>query len=446
MLETTAERLCAARRPALRLARQAAGGCGSRPSTPRARQRVPFTTGILIGIGETRAERIEALLALARGARAPRPHPGDHRPELPRQAGHAHGRPPGAVARRAPLDDRGGARPARPAMEHPGAAEPQPRRLPAPARGRHQRLGRRVAGDARPRQPRGAVAAARAARARRRGAAACELAPRLAVYPRVARPRAGCDAAVRPRVLRARRRARARARGRAGRRARRPPVPARFAVLARRGAARAAPRDELGEDGARPAVPARAATSGCACSAAADGLRREVVGDDGHLRRHAQHQLHQHLLLPLRLLRLLEGQARRNLRGPPYLCPRRDRPPLRGGVGPRRHRGLPAGRHPPGLHRRVLPRGRRARSRRACRTCTCTRSRRSRCGRAPRRSAFRSTTSSRELRDAGLGSLPGTAAEILDDEVRAVHLPRQGHDRAVARGHDAAHRAGLRPT
>ena len=27
-------------------------------------QRVPFTTGILIGIGETRRERIEALLAL----------------------------------------------------------------------------------------------------------------------------------------------------------------------------------------------------------------------------------------------------------------------------------------------------------------------------------------------------------------------------------------------
>ena len=28
------------------------------------RARVPFTTGILIGIGETRAERIEALLAI----------------------------------------------------------------------------------------------------------------------------------------------------------------------------------------------------------------------------------------------------------------------------------------------------------------------------------------------------------------------------------------------
>ena len=37
------------------------------------------------------------------------------------------------------------------------------------------------------------------------------------------------------------------------------------------------------------------------------------------------------------------------------------------------------------------------------------------------------------LRELGLGSLPGTAAEILDDEVRAHHLPRQGLDGAVAR-------------
>ena len=51
------------------------------------------------------------------------------------------------------------------------------------------------------------------------------------------------------------------------------------------------------------------------------------------------------------------------------------------------------------------------------------------------------------LRGAGLGSLPGTAAEILDDEVRARALPRQAVDRTVARGgRDGAHRAGLRTT
>ena len=58
--------------------------------------RVPFTTGILIGIGETRAERIEALLAIARSARATRPYPGSHHPELPRQARHQAGRGGGA--------------------------------------------------------------------------------------------------------------------------------------------------------------------------------------------------------------------------------------------------------------------------------------------------------------------------------------------------------------
>jgi len=63
MLESTAERLCAKggvhygspdKAPALRLATLRAAG----------ELAVPFTTGILIGIGETRAERIDALLAI----------------------------------------------------------------------------------------------------------------------------------------------------------------------------------------------------------------------------------------------------------------------------------------------------------------------------------------------------------------------------------------------
>ena len=44
---------------------------------------------------------------------------------------------------------------------------------------------------------------------------------------------------------------------------------------------------------------------------------------------------------------------------------------------------------------------------------------------APRRSAFRCGEFLDRLRAAGLGTLPGTAAEILDDEVRAMHLPGQ---------------------
>jgi FO synthase len=63
MLESAAERLCAKggphygspdKLPAVRLATIAEAG----------RQKIPFTTGILIGIGETRDERIESLLAI----------------------------------------------------------------------------------------------------------------------------------------------------------------------------------------------------------------------------------------------------------------------------------------------------------------------------------------------------------------------------------------------
>jgi len=63
MLESAASRLCAKggphygspdKRPAVRLETIAEAG----------RQKIPFTTGILLGIGETRAERLEALLAI----------------------------------------------------------------------------------------------------------------------------------------------------------------------------------------------------------------------------------------------------------------------------------------------------------------------------------------------------------------------------------------------
>ncbi len=50
---------------------------------------------------------------------------GGDRPELPRQARHADGGLSGAVARRAALDGRRGQGRPRPALEHPGAAEPE---------------------------------------------------------------------------------------------------------------------------------------------------------------------------------------------------------------------------------------------------------------------------------------------------------------------------------
>jgi FO synthase len=48
------------------------------------------------------------------------------------------------------------------------------------------------------------------------------------------------------------------------------------------------------------------------------------------------------------------------------------------------------------------------------------------------------------LRDLGLGSLPGTAAEVLDDEVRRIICPDKVTTAQWLAVHDAAHRVGLR--
>ena len=274
----------------------------------------------------------------------------------------------------------------------------------------------------------------RAARGRRRAARGLELAPRLPVYPELrrrarplGRPGRAADGAARVR------RARARARGRLGPgetgRASRFVVGARRAAAsstrgaswARRSSSRLfrARGDERqrGVRGGRPAAPR--------------GLRRR-----GQLRRHAEHPVHERLLLPLRLLRLLEGQAGGEpaRRAVPRAA-RGDRAPRARGVGARRDRGLPAGRHPPGLHGRLL----RSTSSSAIKDAVpelhvhaFSRAR----GLAGRRDArrCRSRTTSRGCATLGLGSLPGTAAEILDDEVRAVICPDKVSTDAVARG------------
>ena len=148
---------------------------------------IPYTSGILIGIGETRRERVEALLALR---------------ELHERHGHLQevivqnfrakpgtkmAEADGALARRPPLDDRGHAAPDAARRRRAGAAQPRARRVPAPARGRHRRLRRRLARDARPRQSRGAVARARRCSAAATAGADRTLAPRLCVYPRFLR-------------------------------------------------------------------------------------------------------------------------------------------------------------------------------------------------------------------------------------------------------------------
>ena len=69
------------------------------------------------------------------------------------------------------------------------------------------------------------------------------------------------------------------------------------------------------------------------------------------LRGQPQYQLHQHLLLQVPLLRLLQGQAGREpARAPVRPRPRGDPAPRARSVGPGRHGGLPARRHPPRVH------------------------------------------------------------------------------------------------
>ena len=64
MLESAVRAAVAARRAAFRLARQGRRRVRLATIAAAGEAAVPFTSGILIGIGETRRERIEALLAL----------------------------------------------------------------------------------------------------------------------------------------------------------------------------------------------------------------------------------------------------------------------------------------------------------------------------------------------------------------------------------------------
>ena len=105
---------------------------------------------------------------VAQGVRA---RSGSDRAELPGQGPHRDGVDARRGHRRLPGDGRRDPAGARPEDAHPGAAEPGvARRVPGADRRGRRRLGRRVAADARPRQPRTAVAGAgRAGRRHRRG-------------------------------------------------------------------------------------------------------------------------------------------------------------------------------------------------------------------------------------------------------------------------------------
>ena len=284
----------------------------------------------------------------------------------------------------APGRDPAGARdpPARRARA--GAAEPGERHRRAARRG-HRRLGRRLPGHRRLRQPRAPVAVAAAPARGHRGRAAtssprawrstpssstwlhpaCASRCSTAPTPRAsaATTRAPCSrsasedvanvadgaevkltgrrstawysgADAQPMELPLTRRGPRRDAGGARRRPRR--AGARASRRSSRSSARAAPRS----------APSPSSPTSCA---------RPTIGDTVTFVTHPQHQLHEPVHLQVQLLRVRQGPAQpQPARQAVPAHARGDRRPRPRGVGGRRHRGVPAGRHPPDLRRRLL--------------------------------------------------------------------------------------------
>ena len=456
MLESASPRLCER------------GGVhyGSPDKHPRVRietlrrageRRVPFTTGILIGIGETRRERIESLLAIrdlhdryghvqeiiiqnfrakpgTRMAEAPEPGLEDllwtvaaarlvFGPEMSIQA--PPNLSPGAPALRrivdAGIDDWGGVSPV--TIDHVNPEAPWPE-----------------------------LAALRAATAE----AGKRLVPRLPVHPRyVLAPDPWIDPGLRARCARA-----IDTEGHAredrwvagassfapalGRR-----VPGAERDLSRPGvgaiAARAAAGERLGEDEIVRLFRARGGDFEEVCDAA-DRLRREMNGDPVSYVVTRNVNYTNVCYFRCQFCAFSKGRASENLRGKPYdLDPdeitRRVREAwergatevcMQGGIHPgyTGHTYLKLCRAvkeaAPGIHVHAF---------------------------SPLEISQGAATAGLEvrdflaaLRDAGLGTLPGTAAEILDDEVRKVLCPDKIRTREWLDVIGAAHEIGFRST
>ena len=464
--------------------------CGCARSRTPGRLAVPFTTGILVGIGETLRERAESLLAIRDAAPAVPPRAGGHRPELPREARHRDARRARARGRGVPRGRRHGARRARPAHAPAGAAEPLRRRTAAAAARRgDRRLGRRVAADARPREPRAAVAAGSTRSRRPRPRAARTLRERLTIYPEFATkpdpwlagkmraPVAALVGARRPRgrgpsarspsrgrtptsveaaddrahVREGRRRRSARRRrrvygdfdgpgGHAGVGDDRGSAPDALDADIR-AALRKAERHAADHRrrGAR-AVPGGGRRRWRRSARVADDLRAEAVGDEVTYVVNRNINFTNVCYVGCRFCAF----AQRELDAESYtltLDEVADR--VAGGVGLGRHRGLHAGRHP-------------SRPARARSTSTCSTPCRRACpqmhvhafspmevlnGATKLGISFREFLA--EARAHGLGTIPGTAAEILDDDVRWVltkgKLPADTWEEIVTHGARPGH-------
>ncbi len=400
---------------------------------------IPFTSGILVGIGETREERIDALLALralgeehghvqevivqnfrakpgTRMAFHPEPSLDEHLwtvaaarivlgPSWHVQAppNLAHDEFPQLLD--AGIDDWGGVSPVTIDHVNPEAPWPEIERLVEATRSR-----------------------------------GLELVPRLAVYPEyVLELQRWCD----PEVARHVRRA-ADAVGHARDDAWAPGEPGAIPFVVRRDALPLGlAGDELGEDEVTRLLEGRGEDSH-RVFAAADRLRREVCGDEVTYVVTRNIQYTNVCYFRCGFCAFSKGKLARNLRGAPYLVPlqeivRRSREAWERGAT---EVCLQGGIHPaftgayyadvvhaiteavPGIHIHAFS---------ALEVWQ---------GAATL--GIELSQYLRRLRDLGLSSLPGTAAEVLDDEVRRVICPDKVTTDQWLEVHDAAHRVGLR--
>ena len=438
MLETTAERLAARggphwaspdKLPAPRLETMRLAGELS----------IPFTSGILIGIGETREERLDALLALRSLAEEHghlrevivqnfRAKPGtrmaDH-PDAPLEehlwsiavarivlGPDVHVQAPPNLAfddfpllLDAGIDDWGGVSPVTADHVNPEAPWPEVERLREACRSR-----------------------------------GLELAPRLPLYPEhVADLEKWADPAVAPFVRRA-----ADAHGLAREDRWAPGEPVAVPFLVRRDPAPLElVGEELGEDELVRLFAARDRERERVLGAA-DRLRREVCGDDVTYVVTRNIQYTNVCYFRCGFCAFSKGKLAANLRGPAYLVPddeivRRAQEAwergatevcLQGGIHPSFTGDYYAGvvrlikDAVPGMHVHAFS---------ALEVWQ---------GAATL--GLDLQTYLARLHDLGLGSLPGTAAEILDDEVRAVICPDKVTTAQWLEVHGIAHRAGLR--
>ena len=400
---------------------------------------IPFTSGILIGIGETREERIDALLALralgeehghlqevivqnfrakpgTRMASHPEPSLDDHlwtiavarillgadwHVQAPPNL--AYGDFPRLLD--AGIDDWGGVSPVTIDHVNPEAPWPEIERLEEATRSR-----------------------------------GLELAPRLAVYPEyVADLARWCDPQVAPFVRRA-----SDAVGLARDDAWAPGEPVAVPYVVRRDAPPLGlAGDELGEEELTRLLEARG-NEAQHVFAAADRLRRQVCGDEVTYVVTRNIQYTNVCYFRCGFCAFSKGKLARNLRGAPYLVPLEE---IVRRVEEAWERGatevcLQGGIHPaftgeyyadvvrairaavPGIHVHAFS---------ALEVWQ---------GAATLGLSLEEYL--RLLHELGLGSLPGTAAEVLDDEVRRVICPDKVTTDQWLAVHDAAHRVGLR--